>query len=82
MEIEKVEMFRVGKKVFNTEDEAKAEICSSFANKLIEIVYQQVGSDGVVDGEEAVFRILVELRDMNGLSKKKLQTLIEVIEKI
>ena len=80
MEIEKVEMFRVGNKAFGTEDEAKAEIDRSFVNNLIEIVYQQVSDDGIVRGEEAVLLILTELRNMNGLSKKKLERLIKIME--
>lgn len=77
--IEKVVRYKVGNRVFESEDEAKMAMLEEFTNKLAEMIYSQVNDDGTVDAEEALFNILVALRDMKGLSKKKLQLLINTI---
>lgn len=79
LEIEKDIVYRVGKETFKTEEEAKKAQLRQFTDELQDEIYGQC-KDGTIDAGEALFRVLVALRDMKGLSKKKLQLLIDTLE--
>ena len=81
MKIEERNMFIVNGKPFNTKEEAEAEVRRLFAVSLSDAVYEAVDMDGVVDAEGAVTSILVKLRDMDKISKKRIQELIDIVDR-
>jgi len=77
VEVKKIVTYEVNGKKYDTEKEAKEAMYREF---LLDIMADMNGNDCGIAG--ALKEVLVSLRDMRGLSKQKLQKLIDVLDKM